>query len=293
MKKREVDFNYEIVPFILENGDIADILRVANAGLDISEKRVMDELARLKRLLNPDGGVPFALSEGNPSSVKETAELLALVMRYADRCAEIIGGMIPFLVSRQKKDGGFAETLNLEPLIQDRYASAGGVEWYPVGKSVTWLTGKALEALCRAGYDEEHRLRRARDFLIYLQNEDGHWPDFKGQNESDPLATGNIILGLKEVGVSRDHKACQDARAALFHHLKKSVESDSTYDMVDLSAIDTVSSDIEQEVVNKGIELVIKSQNKDGGWTDLGTKKSNPELTSLLVFALKTCCKDE
>jgi hypothetical protein len=63
--------------------------------------------------------------------------------------------------------------------------------------------------------------------------------------------------------------------------------------MVDLSAIDTVSSDIEQEVVNKGIELVIKSQNKDGGWTDLGMKKSNPELTSLLVFALKTCCKDE
>ncbi len=290
MKKREVDFHYDVVPFILKEGDVLDILRVANAGLDIPENRLSDALADLKDLVNPDGGVPFALQKGNPSSVKKTAEILPLIMRY-DECSEIIEPMITFLISRQKKDGGFAETLNLKPMIQDRYASAGGVEWYPVGKSITWLTGKALEALCRVGYEEEHRLRKARDFLMYSQNEDGHWPDFMDQNESDPLATGNIIAGLTEMGVSKDHKVYQNARAALFHHLKTSVESGSTYDIVDLSAVDTVQSEMEQEVVDKGFELVIQSQNKDGGWINPGTKKSHPELTSLLVFALNTCCK--
>ncbi|TFF94380.1 hypothetical protein EU546_04975 [Candidatus Thorarchaeota archaeon] len=293
MKKREADFHYNVVPFILEKGDIADILRVANAGLDIPEKRVMQALTDLRRLVNPDGGVVFALEKGNPSSVKKTAEILLLVLPYEEECSDTIEAMIPFLVSRQKKDGGFAETLNLEPLIQDRYASAGGVEWYPVGKSVTWLTGKALEALCRVGFEEEHRLRKARDFLIYSQNEDGHWPDFKGQNESDPLATGNILAGLKAMGIAKDSKTYQDARAALFHHLHTSIEAGSTYDMVDLSVIDEVHSELEKQVVDKGFELVIESQNKDGGWTGPGLKKSNPELTSLLVFALKTCCKKE
>ena len=93
--------------------------------------------------------------------------------------------MATFLVSRQKQDGGFGEALNLDSYIEDKYGITEGREWYPVGKSITWLTGKCLEALVLSNYDDQERIRRARDYLLYSQNEDGHWPDFKDSKESD------------------------------------------------------------------------------------------------------------
>jgi squalene cyclase len=199
--------------------------------------------------------------------------------------------MADFLISRQKHDGGFAETLNLDHLIEDKYGVSMGREWYPVGKSVMWLTGKALEALCLASYKDEERLRRARDFLLYSQHEDGHWPDYKGQDISDPLGTGNILPALRAVGVPSDHKVYKNGRAALMQHLLESVEQSSTYDMVDLYAVRDATNGKEREVLDRGINLILNSQNSDGGWAPEGSKKSDPELSSLLAAVVNTCCK--
>ncbi|MHA2423905.1 MAG: hypothetical protein ACXAEF_03905 [Candidatus Thorarchaeota archaeon] len=280
---------YNIQSYILENGNTADILRLNSAGYKIPDKALKSALEDLENLQNRDGGLPFDLIDNNPSSVKVTSEILPLILKYRDNHKTLFDQMIVFLVSRQKKDGGFAETLNLDPHIEDKYGMTWGRVWYPVGKSITWLTGKALEALCLSNYEDEERLRRARDFLMYSQNEDGHWPDYKDRDESDPMGTGNILPALLAAGVSNDNKVYKDGRAAIFQHLSTAVENESTFDMVDLISVGKPINGKEKEVITNGLEMVKNSQNEDGGWAPIGVKKSDPELSSILAFVYKKC----
>lgn len=277
------NLHYDHQKYLLEHGNIADKLRLASAGKDLSSEQMAELMDEVKQVQNRDGGMPFDVQPGNPSSVKETAEILALISRYKTQWSDIINEMVKFIVSRQKNDGGFSESLKLNPYIEDKWGGIGRAH-YPVAKSITWLTGKALEALCLAEYNDEERLRRARDFLMYNQYEDGHWPDFIGRDESDPLGTGNILLALDCVGIDFDNKVYQDGRAALLQHLKDAVENKSTFDMADLTAVGMPNSELENEVIRGGLELIIQSQNEDGGWAPLGSKKSDPELTSILSF---------
>lgn len=270
---------------------MADKLRLISAGYDIAESVVTEVLEDVESILNRDGGVPFGLEPGNPSSVKETSEMLPLILKFKDSHGHLIEKMVGFIVSRQKKDGGFAEALNLNNLIVDRYGDTWGRDFYPVGKSVTWLTGKALEALALSNYEDEVRLRRARDFLLYSQYEDGNWPDFINMGQSDPLATGNILTGLRAMGIDSEKKVYKDARAALYQHLKDALENKSTYDMVDLTAVCPPENEKEKEVIQGGIELILETQHKNGGWTPPGSKKSDAELSSILGFVLRKCTK--
>ncbi len=289
MTKSKIELHYNLQEFILNNGSIADKLRLLSAGYEMESQLQDEPLDQLGNTLNHDGGVPFNMASGNPSSVKETAEILPLILKHKDSRQDLIQQMIGFLIARQKKDGGFAETLNLNDLIEDKWGTTTGREWYPVGKSITWLTGKALDALCLVGYDDEERLKRARDFLLYSQHEDGHWPDFKGQNISDPLSTGNILPALKAIGVNSNNKVYKDGRAALLQRLKASVENELTCDMVDLHSVGPPGTEKERKLIKNGVNLIVSSQNPDGGWRIMGAKKSDPELSSILAFVVSNC----
>ena len=278
--------HYDYQNYLLSNGNVADKLRLVSAGFEVPSGLIDELLNEVKLNLNQDGGIPFGVSPGSPSSVKETAEILALIAEHKKEWPEVIDKMVEFLVSRQKKDGGFGESLKIDPYIEDKYGSIGR-EFYPVAKSVTWLTGKAVEALCLVEYGDLERIRRARDFLLYSQYEDGNWPDFKDQETSDPLATGNILSGLRATGVNSDNEVYTDGRAALYQHLKDAIEVKCTFDMADLLAAGLPKTDLEKEVIQSGIELIIQSQKDDGGWAPLGSKKSDPELSSILAFVVK------
>lgn len=278
--------HYDYQNYLLSNGNVADKLRLVSAGFEVPSGLIDELLNEVKLNLNQDGGIPFGVSPGSPSSVKETAEILVLIAEHKKEWPEVIVKMVEFLVSRQKKDGGFGESLKIDPYIEDKYGSIGR-EFYPVAKSVTWLTGKAVEALCLVEYDDVERIRRARDFLLYSQYEDGNWPDFKDQETSDPLATGNILSGLRATGVNSDNEVYTDGRAALYQHLKDAIEVKCTFDMADLLAAGLPKTDLEKEVIQSGIELIIQSQKDDGGWAPLGSKKSDPELSSILAFVVK------
>ena len=280
------ELHYDFQNFILSKGNIADKVRLITADHQIPSDLQGTVMEALQNILNSDGGIPFGFKRGAPSSTKETAELLSLISEFNGKYNEIIDKMTHFIVSRQKKDGGFGESLKLDPHIQDKWGGIGR-EWYPVGTSITWLTGKALEALCLVEYKDEERLRRARDFLLHSQYEDGNWPDFKEQQISDPLGTGNILRGLHAIGVNSDNKVYVDGRAALLQHLSDCLESGSIFDMADLTAIGKPLSDKEKKILTDGIALIVNSQNEDGGWVPIGTKKSDPELSSILMLEYK------
>ncbi|TFH01794.1 MAG: hypothetical protein E4H14_18230 [Candidatus Thorarchaeota archaeon] len=280
------ELHYDFQNIILSKGNIADKVRLITTDYKIPpdlRKVVMEDL---QDIMNPDGGVPFGFKRGAPSSTKETAELLTLISSFNDKYNDIIKQMTSFIVSRQKNDGGFVESLKLDPHIEDKWGGIGR-DWYPVGTSITWLTGKALEALCLVNFEDTERLRRARDFLLHSQYEDGNWPDFKEQQISDPLGTGNIIRGLRAIGVDTDNKVYVNGKAALLQHLSECLEVSSIFDLADLTAIGKPQSEKEMTILKNGIELIVTSQKEDGGWVPLGAKKSDPELSSILVLEYK------
>lgn len=280
------ELHYDFQNFILSKGNIADKVRFI--AIDYNKPSDLEEtvMGSLQDIMNSDGGIPFDFKRSAPSSTKETSEVLTLISSFGDKYKDVITKMTAFLVSRQKNDGGFGESLKLDPHIQDRWGDIGR-DWYPVGTSITWLTGKALEALCLTNFEDTERLRRARDFLLHSQYEDGNWPDFKEQNISDPLGTGNILRGLHAIGVNSDNKVYVDGRAALLQHLSEALQAKSIFDMADLTAIGKSLNEKEKEILTSGIELIINSQNEDGGWIPTGAKKSDPELSSILLLELK------
>ncbi len=280
------ELHYDFQSFLLSNGNITDKLRLITTGYKIPSDLKEQVMEDLMRIMNANGGIPFGFKRSVPSSTKKTAELLSLISTFQSEYEDTVKKMIGFIVSRQKNDGGFTESLKLNPYIEDKWGGVGR-DWYPVGKSITWLTGKALEALCLVNFEVSERLERARDFLLHTQYEDGNWPDFKDQNISDPLATGNILLGLYAIGVESDNKIIVDARAALLQHLSDSLESDYIFDLVDVTAIGKPQTEKEKEIIRNGIELIVSSQQEDGGWAPLGSKKSDPELSSVLLLEFK------
>ena len=280
------ELHYDFQSFILSNGNIADKVRLVTTDFSIPSDLQKDVMEDLQNIMNSDGGIPFGFKRGAPSSAKETAELLTLIASFNGKYKDIIEQMTTFIISRQKNDGGFGESLKLDPHIEDKWGGIGR-DWYPVGTSITWLTGKALEALCLVNFEDTERLRRARDFLLHSQYEDGNWPDFKDQQISDPLGTGNILRGLHAIGVNSDNKVYVDGRAALLQHLSDCLEAESIFDMVDLTAIGKPVTAKETEILKTGIELIVNSQKEDGGWVPIGTKKSHPELSSILMLEFK------
>ncbi|MGY5857798.1 MAG: prenyltransferase/squalene oxidase repeat-containing protein [Candidatus Thorarchaeota archaeon] len=280
------ELHYDFQNFILSKGNIADKVRLITTDYQIPSNFQGTVMDALESIMNSDGGIPFGFKRGAPSSTKETAELLSLISSFDGKYKDVIEQMTTFIISRQKNDGGFSESLKLDPHIQDKWGGIGR-EWYPVGASITWLTGKALEALCLTNFEDQERLRRARDFLLHSQYEDGNWPDFKEQQISDPLGTGNILRGLHAIGVNSDNKVYVDGRAALLQHLSDCLETGSIFDMADLTAIGKPLSEQEKEILTNGVELIVKSQSEDGGWIPIGTKKSDPELSSILMVEFK------
>ncbi len=280
------ELHHDFQSFLILNGNITDKLRLITTGYKIPsdlKEQIMDDLMSI---MNANGGIPFGFKRGAPSSTKETAELLSLISNFQSGYEDTVKKMIGFLVSRQKNDGGFGESLKIDPHIEDKWGSVGR-DWYPVGTSITWLTGKSLEALCLVNFEDSERLLRARDFLLETQYEDGNWPDFKDQNISDPLGTGNILLGLHAIGVESNNKVIVDGRAALLQHLNDSLESECIFDLVDVTAIGKPQTEKEKEIIRNGIELIVSSQQEDGGWAPLGSKKSDPELSSVLLLEFK------
>ncbi|MHA1943894.1 MAG: hypothetical protein ACW96M_05805, partial [Candidatus Thorarchaeota archaeon] len=120
LNKMGTNLHYDYQNYLLSNGNIADKLRLTSAGFETPSGLVEELMNSVKQILNSDGGIPFGIIQGSPSSVKETAEILALVAKFKSEWPEVITKMTEFLIARQKSDGGFGESLKMDPYIEDK-----------------------------------------------------------------------------------------------------------------------------------------------------------------------------
>ena len=91
---------HDVQTYILEHGTIIDVLRLASAGYDLPAAAIDEALEKLKISQNNDGGIPFDLARGNPSSAKLTAEVLPLLLRFRELYPDLTSQMVSFMISR-------------------------------------------------------------------------------------------------------------------------------------------------------------------------------------------------
>jgi squalene-hopene/tetraprenyl-beta-curcumene cyclase len=95
------------------------------------------------------------LSNAKPGKSNESL-IVALLVAHQFRKAERAGNLLKELLSRQNPGGGWG--------------------WLQGGDSDALATGQALYALMQSGLSADHSaIRRARDYLIESQTEDGSW----------------------------------------------------------------------------------------------------------------------
>jgi hypothetical protein len=56
--------------------------------------------------------------------------------------------------------------------------------------------------------------------------------------------------------------------------------------MVDLLSVGPPGTEKERKLIKNAVDLIVSSQNPDGGWRMMGAKKSDPELSSILAFVV-------
>jgi hypothetical protein len=155
----------------------------ANEAIATSRK-----VERIFRKQEPGGHWGSAATPYKPKYKSTYWQLIILGLLGLDREDERVSRAVDYLWGFQHEDGGFCEKMEEGSRIKYervRERMAGlGKEPPPFGEwaageikesETTCLTGNVATSLIRMGYAEDRRVRRALDWLVDVQNQDGGW----------------------------------------------------------------------------------------------------------------------
>ncbi len=192
----------------------------------------------VKRPKLEPGGWAFEFDNSWYPDVDDTAVVLMLLSRYADRAfvsrPDIERG-VRWVLGMQGRDGGwgaFDVDNNMKMLNQLPFGDLEAM----IDPSTPDITGRVLELLGMIGYDwENEAVRRAIEFLRKTQEEDGTWWGRWGVNYI--YGTSIVLSGLRSVG-----------------------------------------EDMGSAYVRKAVDWLKKSQRPDGGWGECCESYNDPAL---------------
>lgn len=271
-------FRYDPISYILKEGNIYCKLQLYDV-LGCSRPDLIGEYLTLQ---NTDGGWPWELKNGNPSSVAETARAVRFLKDKNGYKSEI-EKTIPFLLEHQREDGGWAENLELVSLIPKEW------DWMSCYHSSTSTTGSVICALLEGIPREDSRLQKALYFLKKTQTEDGGWPYRVGPGYrygTDIASVDDVLHALIAVGESKDSPVIQKAIGALqknYHLWTEPIDASSAISILHLLGYPADHPWIQELVSN-----IFNAQHENGGWNWLGDFPTSPGITLFCVEQLIT-----
>jgi squalene-hopene/tetraprenyl-beta-curcumene cyclase len=202
-----------------------------------------------------------------------------------DRTAlrELFERALPWLLSFQCKDGGWAafdKDVTNHWLDAIPFADHNAI----TDPSCSDLTGRVLELLGYIGYDRRKpAVRRAINYIRKTQERDGSWYGRWGVNYI--YGTWQILRGIRAIGEPMDQnwiirardwlESCQNEDGGWGESpatyddpsLKgrgESTASQTSWALMGLCACD----DTDRKSIRRGIEYLVRSQNRDGSWSE-------------------------
>lgn len=273
---------YDAVKYISDKGNVFNKLCLADVLSQQPDKNLIEELLSLQ---NPDGGFPWKLQSRIPSGIVITSRVLELLVQkeFDKNSAEVKKG-INFLVNKQRPDGGWSENPELSSYIPKEYG------WISTEYSMTWATGEVVSTLIKAGYVNHPGIKNAISFLQRIQKDDGGWNSHIGKNYpygTDLASMDSIVKALLLSGEDRTSDIMKKVVSTLLKYHNK-WESP-----VDASAVLNIflnlGYDSKNDYVKELVQILIKTQNSNGGWSPIETLPADPAQTVYCLQQLKKC----
>lgn len=232
----------------------------------IKSEPIRKAMKNLEACQGSDGGFQLEV-RGTSSSVIETAIAVDFLLDIGKPCdSEVITEAVRFLLSQQREDGGFAESLDVKHPVNwdDKYI-------YEKRVSTPHITAWVLRTLLKAGFSRENsQVKKALQYLARRQKEDGGWSHFKSERKSCPYLTGLILIAL---GGFKEFKDAIDFSSLRRYYISRQKNNGSIGDCLDASLLVAeawanmgVTSD--DPHMKQLLEWITQQQNPDGSFID-------------------------
>jgi len=218
-------------------------------------------LRYVRRLQNEDGGFPYNLELGKPSSVNETSGILSLVAELNLGESDEGQKVIKYLFQAQSLDGSWNESPEISQFNPPRWDDPNNVN------TRMWLTGVITVHLIQLGYGESQHVKKACEFLRKHMDE-------KGKVEGPQIATwiAMAIFGMLEGSGS----PCVRKELDLVEGwLDEELEEDASFLCWYLECLSYAGVPREHALVRKCLKKLMTLQGEDGGWKNADGARYN------------------
>lgn len=247
-------------------------LKVFAALGETSHPESIDILNKVKASQGANG------SWGKPALVNGTAYVLYLLLEIGEpKNSKIVVKAVRWLISKQREDGGWTEIVPPPKYVEEVVLT---------DRSCTWVTAHVVQALIKAGFEEDPRVNVAVEYLKSSQNADGGWAPWKG-GESVLSIMDYIVKALVDYGEATNSSCIN---AAIKYILSQKQQWASFEASAVLPCLLSANYKPTDEAIKACLKILAETQNEDGGWTYPGkTKGSDPGLTAHVVYWLTKC----
>ncbi|MFY0538085.1 prenyltransferase/squalene oxidase repeat-containing protein [Nannocystis pusilla] len=230
----------------------------------------------LRRIVREDGGIPFIPDLGTWFNA------LAVLAFQAGRSSPTVRlEALQFLAIRQHDNGAWSFTDGVQQTDSD-------------------CTAICVEALLREDLPS-HRpvVERALAHFGRMQREDGGYPTYEREGESEPTITANILLD-QCLAVHRHpelRRSMADARRFLRARQRRDGRFETSWSLCETYSIFRVMSALEAHrtvdpehprdpVCERALNYLVEHQQSDGGWGQTATSSSDALSTAYALSAL-------
>lgn len=227
-------------------------------------------LRYLGQLQNNDGGFPYNLQAGKPSSVNETDGILSLIIELDLRKSDVARKLIDYLFQIQRPDGSWDENPEISQFNPPKWDTPNSIN------TKTWLTGDIIVHLIDLNYAKSKQVKKAHDFLQ-------EHTDQKGKVEGPRIATWiAVAISGKLEGAKSAY--LRKTLGLIEGWLDEEPDEDAPFLCWYLECLDTAGIPRGHRLVRKCLNRLLFLQDKDGGWKSADGRRYDVSTT---INALK------
>lgn len=229
-------------------------------------------LRYLRKLQNQDGGFPYNLEMGKPSSVNETNGMLGIVAELNLNESDVCRKIVNYLFQVQSPDGSWNENPEISRFNPPRWDSPDNVN------TRMWLTSDITAHLVLLSYAESYHVKQACEFLLKHVDE-------KGRVEGPQIATwiAMAIFGMLEGSESLYVKKALD----LVEGWLDEEREDAPFLCWYLECLTHARVPKEHALVQRCLRKLETLQDNDGGWKSANGARYNVSTTINALKLLK------